>query len=929
MRYIFSVFFSIAIIFSVFAQELPPIATFESAQYRAGNQNWMIAQDRNGFMYMANHSGLLEYNGSSWKLYHTPNETTMRSVAVVGNTVYTGCYMDFGYWNRDDTGILVYHSISKTIQDKIKDDEQFWNIIPFNDVVVFQSLDQLFIYHPEKKYTQVISPKEGVIKAYSVAGNLYYQTINRGLFLLQNGKSVLVSDDDVFKRTKIVNLFKTENGFIVHTQFEGLFELSNGKLKAMQTRFPVQNIYSSLQLSNNQFAIGTVSNGVYRIDAEGNTIEHINQQNGLNNNTVLSLFEDNANNLWVGLDNGINCINLDASVLAYTDDSGKLGTIYTSALFQNNLYLGTNQGLFVKPFGQEVPFTLVEGTRGQVWSLFKYENTLFCGHDTGTYVVENGSAERIFSESGTWTFTAMKDNPNVILQGNYYGLSVLKKQNNTWVFANRVEGFSYSTRYLEVLDHTAYVSHEYKGVFQIQLDETLQKVKKWEMLSSPKKGKNAGLVKFKNKILFASKDGVYTLTNIAEGFQKDSTLSAIVANENYTSGKMTVDEMGKLWVYTKNHINYFSSSTFSEKLEHKAIPISYDLANAMSGYENITLLDANKQLYILGTVNGYYLFTPNNAVAYNYTIFLTSAEAYRLNASTKALSFQNPEQLSYKENNINFSFTIPQYRKYANTEYQYSLEGLNEGWSALSMNSSVSFKNLAPGDYVFKVKGKVADNESVNTISYPFTIQQPWFATYWATIIYVVLLVVLAVVINTLYKRFYDKQKLKLIASNQRKLEMQKLETKEQLTRAKNEILEKDIESKNRELAASTLNLIKKNETLSAIKTDLKKLDSTKNVKSIITTINANINEEDTWNLFSEAFNNADKDFLKKIKELHPKLTPNDLRLCAYLRLNLSSKEIAPLLNISVRSVEIKRYRLRKKMELEHDQSLVDYILSV
>ena len=105
--------------------------------------------------------------------------------------------------------------------------------------------------------------------------------------------------------------------------------------------------------------------------------------------------------------------------------------------------------------------------------------------------------------------------------------------------------------------------------------------------------------------------------------------------------------------------------------------------------------------------------------------------------------------------------------------------------------------------------------------------------------------------------------------------------------------------------------------------------DGSKNIKSVITTINKNISEEDTWNVFKEAFDNADKDFLKKVKLAHPSLTPNDLRLCAYLRLNLSSKEIAPLLNISVRSVEIKRYRLRKKMELPHEQGLVEYILSI
>ncbi|MFH7002495.1 helix-turn-helix transcriptional regulator [Flavobacterium bizetiae] len=147
----------------------------------------------------------------------------------------------------------------------------------------------------------------------------------------------------------------------------------------------------------------------------------------------------------------------------------------------------------------------------------------------------------------------------------------------------------------------------------------------------------------------------------------------------------------------------------------------------------------------------------------------------------------------------------------------------------------------------------------------------------------------------------------------------------------RNEQLSQDVDNKNRELAVSTMSLNSKNELLAFIKEDLKKTsqnDST-NIKSVISTINKNITEEDSWNVFKEAFDNADKDFLKRIKQLHPLLTPNDLRLCAYLRLNLSSKEIAPLFNISVRSVEIKRYRLRKKMDLQHENGLVEYILAV
>ena len=101
------------------------------------------------------------------------------------------------------------------------------------------------------------------------------------------------------------------------------------------------------------------------------------------------------------------------------------------------------------------------------------------------------------------------------------------------------------------------------------------------------------------------------------------------------------------------------------------------------------------------------------------------------------------------------------------------------------------------------------------------------------------------------------------------------------------------------------------------------------NLSKVVKIIDKNLNNTDDWKMFQEAFNNADKKFLDKIKAKHPELTPNELRLCAYLRLNLSSKEIAPLLNISPRSVEVKRYRLRKKMNLEHDENLTNYIIEV
>ena len=265
-------------------------------------------------------------------------------------------------------------------------------------------------------------------------------------------------------------------------------------------------------------------------------------------------------------------------------------------------------------------------------------------------------------------------------------------------------------------------------------------------------------------------------------------------------------------------------------------------------------------------------------------------------------------------------------------KYQYLLEGFQEEWSEWSSKSTVNFKNLSPGEYTFKVRAKIANSIPENIATYTFTVLKPWYATNFALIVYFVFALLIAYYINKAYKNYYQKQEQKLIEENNLLLEIKELETEQQLMKLRNEQLSQDVDSKSRELAVSTMSLIKKNELLTLIKEDLKKTSDdggSRSIKSVITTINKNISDEDTWAVFKEAFDTADKDFLKKVKTAHSSLTPNDLRLCAYLRLNLSSKEIAPLLNISVRSVEIKRYRLRKKMELPHEQGLVEYILSI
>ncbi len=918
--------------FLSFSQELPPIVKYAPSTYSAGNQNWMISQGLNNFIYFANNEGLLEFNGSNWNLYPSPNETIIRSVKVIDNKVYTGCYMEFGFWSKQSDGRLKYQSLSQKIKSKIQDDEQFWNIINYEQWVVFQSLSRIYIYDTKTNKFKIFAPKNNIIKSFTTINGIYFQTDNQGLFEIENGNSKLISNNVLFKNNRIVNIFGNDEGLIIQTQKAGLFKLNGNILTKLviDSGIDTSNIYSSQLLSDGNFALGSVSNGLFIISNEGKIIYHITQNRGLSNNTVLSLFEDADNNLWLGLDNGINCINLKSPIKSFSDDTGFFGTVYASIRYKEKMYIGTNQGLYFKNYNSNDNFQFISGTKGQVWTLFETDGTLFCGHDSGTFIIDNGNANNIFASSGTWKFSNVSSNKNIILQGNYYGISVLEKVNNNWIFRNKISGFDYSTRYFEPnLRNEIFVSHEYEGIFNLSIDIDFRRVINQKTLLEPQKGKNASLVKFNNTIYYASKQGIFKLNNTNKIFEKDLSLSKVFDKEEYTSGKLIVDKSNKIWLFTKNYIHYFSMSKLGTQLNKNSIPIPSTLTNSMLGFENITQL--SNAVYLIGTTDGYYTININELSFKNYNVAISNISINKQNENFINSSLIDEGDFTNDENNITFNYTIPEFNKYINAEYKYLLEGFQEEWSEWSAKSNVNFKNLPPGDYTFKVKSKFANSTTDNVAMYSFSISKPWYATIYAMLFYLILFLISVHYINKAYKDYYQKQSEKLIDENNLLLEIKELENQKEIMKVRNEQLSQDFDTKSRELAVSTMSLIKKDELLALIKEDLKgtSTESDSKIKSVISNITRNISTDSSWNVFKEAFDTADKDFLKKVKTAHPSLTPNDLRLCTYLRLNLSSKEVAPLINISIRSVEIKRYRLRKKMELPHEQGLVEYILSI
>ncbi|WP_298287330.1 two-component regulator propeller domain-containing protein [uncultured Lutibacter sp.] len=562
------------------AQELPPIENFSPLNYSGGNQNWAISQSDENYIYIANNSGLLEFNGEKWNLYPSPNNTILRSVNVVKNRVYTGCYMEFGFWEKNEFGVLDYTSLSNTLKEDLIEDEQFWKILELDKWILFQSLNRIYIYNTLDKSFKIINSKTPITKAFNIEGIIYFQKINDGVYKVENGEVLPISTNEIFKNNIVVNIFKVKAKLLLQTQQKGFYFIDEDGETKWNIEFnkilEASSVYSSIKLEDDSFILGTISNGIYHIDSQGNLINQINQEVGLNNNTVLSIFQDKDQNIWLGLDNGISVVNFSSPFKVFNDVKGKLGSVYTSVIFNDYLYLGTNQGLFYKKLNSNTTFNFIKGTNGQVWSLAIYDNTLFCGHDIGTYIIKNNQAKLISDVQGTWDIKPIPTQENLLIQGNYNGLNILEKVNDSWRFKNKITGFDISSKFFVFSEtHQLFVSHEYKGVFKLVIDKKFEKVVEINEETSVTKGLKSGLVSYDNNLYYSSEKGVFKYSKDKHFFELDSLFTnQFFKNDSYYSGKLiTNSQTNTLWGFLDKSIVYFSPGILNNTLKINRIPL--------------------------------------------------------------------------------------------------------------------------------------------------------------------------------------------------------------------------------------------------------------------------------------------------------------------------------------------------------------------
>ena len=287
--------------------------------------------------------------------------------------------------------------------------------------------------------------------------------------------------------------------------------------------------------------------------------------------------------------------------------------------------------------------------------------------------------------------------------------------------------------------------------------------------------------------------------------------------------------------------------------------------------------------------------------------------------------------LSYSYNTILFKFSYPDFTGRRFLIY-YKLDGFDNEWIEGTSNFQRTYSNLPYGNFVLHAVVKDDRGKELSSLSYPFKIERPFYSSWWALIIYFALFLCILVVLVRMYTMWIVMREKK-VNEEQKRLQEEQLRAQEQLiVKLENEKLENDLTYKSKELASATLSVISHNDFLEGLKKEIQAQQlsgsyTKRFFDKLIRMIEENISGEDEWAIFQTNFDRIHEKFFTNLKERYPDLTPGDLRLCALLRLNMPTKDMARMQNLSVRGIEAARYRLRKKLNLPEGQSLVDFMI--
>ncbi len=924
---------------------IPPVYNYTTSDYKSGNQNWAISQGSNGMVYIGNNNGLMSFDGVNWYHHVLPNNLSVKSIFIDTNStserIYVGSFEEFGYFERDQTNQLIYQSLRDLVKGYEFHNDEIWKICLFENKLYFQSFSAFFIYDGEKVTTY--KPYPAVLYFFPSGNNLFAQLINDHFSRFDGEKFNPVVKREQLNGDNVVAVLPYNEDYLLVTPKSGLYIYSekNNTLvpwkSAIETDLQQAIVNRAIFSGGSQYVFGTLNNGLFAINNKGEEQWHINRSNGLNNNTVLALYNDRDNSIWAALDDGISNIRPNSPFSFFEPTAIQIGLVEDILLFNNRLYLATNQGIYSYP-DNEKKISRLPGFDNQSWFIKDFGEQIFVGHNLGTSLLEKESEVRITGvRTGGMDMTETTLNgKNILLESTYTAIYLYTKDSfGDWVFSHQIKGFSDLIKNLEV-DHTGniWAGHMYKGVYRLKLESDLSQVAEIENYLSLDSSQVAALrpvkvMKLKGRIVFADGNSFYTYDDIQQTIVPFKLLNNDLPG--FADSYRIVPVNDDLFWFIRN--SEYALVEFKQSRYRLKDRIPYSILNnpPNEGRANVYVAGDSVSYFCLNGGIGRYRF-PEEIVQEAGDLQISSVEYYdRKNDRTFYLDPKKGGVIAYENNDIVFQFSHPEFSKKI-FRVECFLHGYDNRWVTADENLSISYNNLPADEYI--LKARVLDNSGneLSAVSFSFRIKNPWYKTWWAIMSYIIIILLLSgLIVKRHVQKIIRKKNHHFMEQENRRLTQLERQEKE-ITTLRNEKLESELIFKSKELASATMLIINHSEFLRNLRSNIQNQILTGKINrsegnELVKMIGKNLSDEDEWTLFQYNFDLIHQNFFRKLKERYSTLTPTDLKLCALLRLNYSSNQIASMLNISTRGVEAARYRLRKKLNLAESENLVNFMI--
>lgn len=898
--------------FQLYPQELLPfVENYNKSNYQGDNQIWNLVQGEDKAMYFANNHYLLRYDGVKWEKYMLPNKTIIRSIMVDGDKIYSGSYKEFGFWVRKG-GKMMYTSISSrtTVFDE-KENEEIWKIFKLDGKIYFQSFNGIFLF--DGKIIKKTPFPFLISYCFVIDNQLLIASVNKGVYKINNSKIEKVKGWSILENNVIHSIDKHENKTYVFTQKKGVYVEENGVLFSWKN--PLNDVLKSSNINvaqfikNNKLVIGTATKGVFIYDLNNNSYKNINRNNVLINNSILSISQDKENDIWLGLDNGIAHVEVNSPISIFYDNSGILGSVYAVASTEKGYLMASNHGIFEY---EKKHLSLIPDTQGQAWNINTINNKYVIGHQEGTFVYENGLFSKLNTINGGWNLIKSNIN-NSYLQATYSGVVIYNDEND---LSQKivVKGLLKPIKYVaQNRKNELWAADNYRGLYRILYNDKFETTKV-ENVTQRCKITNDFAVKifeFRKEVLFLIQNSWYTFNPIINQLEKNDLFNSNFKN---VSDIVAIDE-NHFMVLQEGLLYQIDAS--DNKFIWNYIQEKYYKGKIIN--DNLKVFN-NSDNYLLNLDDGF------------ISIYSKHKDAQRANIKIEAYSNGNivPEKskISYNsELRINIVSGIFGASK---PNLFYKIVGFPEFISI--KEGLITLNNLTSGSHEISVFHY--DGLQYSKISnFEFVVAKPWYFSFWMILLYLMIIGV----ISYLYYKWNKMRYTQKLALREEELKHQKkileieLKAENELNSKEYEkhILELEIKSKSSEVVGKSLSIAKQSEMIENIQEILDhETDFNKMKSEIKKTIKINALNKHEWETFEENLNQIHNQFSLNLSKKYPNLTSKDIKLCMYLKMNLSSKEIAPMMNISFRSIEIQRYRLRKKLNLSKEENLSKFLLS-